>query len=61
MARQRTTDHRTARFLISLTPEERQRVKIKAVTERVAMGDVARRLLLAWERGEVTPPDVPND
>ena len=61
MARQRTTEPRTARFLISLTPEERQRVKIKAVTEGVGMGDIARRLLLAWERGDVTPPEVERD
>ena len=61
MARPKRTDPRTARFLISLTPEDRQRVKIKAITEGIGMGAVARRLLLAWERGEVTLPEVERD
>ena len=65
MARQRTTEPRTARFLISLTPDERQRVKIKAVTEGVAMGAIAHDLLLAWANskpgGELDPLKVSDD
>lgn len=61
MARPKRQDPRTARFLIALTPDERYRVKLKAVTEGVVMGAVARALLLAWERGEVTLPEARDE
>ena len=60
MARPKRQDPRTARFLIALTPDERHRVKLKAVTEGVVMGAVARDLLLAWADGRVAIMQVPK-
>jgi hypothetical protein len=60
MARPKRPDPHTARFLISLTPEDRQRVKIKAITAGVTMGAIARHLLLAWADGRVAIMQEPK-
>ena len=53
----RLSESRTARLPVLLTPEEHRRIKVKAARSGVAMSDVARRLLLGWECGEVTIPE----